>query len=82
VDRPPDGQDRERPARDVAGAGRPPFCCEGKYSLADIAVGCALGYLDFRFPQLDWRGPYPNLAKLAQQLAARPSFQQTVPPAA
>jgi glutathione S-transferase len=59
-----------------------PFCCEGKYSLADIAVGCALGYLDFRFPQLDWRGPYPNLAKLAQQLAARPSFQQTVPPAA
>jgi glutathione S-transferase len=31
-------------------------------SLADMAVGCALGYLDFRFPHIDWRGDYPNLA--------------------
>ena len=62
------------------GLGDHPWCCEGKYSLADVAVGCALGYLDFRFPQLDWRGPHPNLARLAQQLSTRPSFQQTTPP--
>ncbi|SCK18091.1 glutathione S-transferase [Vogesella sp. LIG4] len=57
--------------------------CNGEaYSLADIATGCALGYLDFRFPQLDWRGEYPNLAVLEEKLAARPSFAETVPPAA
>lgn len=56
--------------------------CDGKYSLADLAVGCALGYLDFRFAQLDWRGPYPNLQRLYTQLADRPSFKLTVPPAA
>lgn len=50
-------------------------------SLADIAVGCALGYLDFRFPQIDWRTPHPNLARLAQKLAQRPSFAATLPPA-
>jgi glutathione S-transferase len=50
-------------------------------SLADIAVGCALGYLDFRFPQIDWRTPHPNLARLVQKLAQRPSFAATLPPA-
>ncbi|WP_174873821.1 glutathione S-transferase [Vogesella oryzae] len=57
--------------------------CNGEaYSLADIATGCALGFLDFRFPQLDWRSPYPNLAALEERLAARPTFAETVPPAA
>lgn len=56
--------------------------CDGKYSLADLAVGCALGYLDFRFAQLDWRGPYPNLQRFYAQLADRPSFKLTAPPAA
>lgn len=57
--------------------------CNGEaYSLADIATGCALGYLDFRFPQLDWRSDYPNLAALEEKLAARPSFAESVPPAA
>ena len=36
--------------------GDQPFCVDGRYSLADIAVGCSLGYLQWRFPQLDWRG--------------------------
>jgi len=54
--------------------------CNGNHlSLADIATGCALGYLDFRFPQIDWRTPHPNLAKLAEKLAQRPSFADTVP---
>ncbi len=57
--------------------------CNGEaYSLADIATGCALGYLDFRFPDLDWRGAHPNLARLAEKLGARASFADTVPPAA
>ena len=49
-------------------------------SLADIAVGCALGYLDFRFPLIDWRGRHGNLAKLAEKLATRQSFIDTKPP--
>ena len=57
--------------------------CNGEsYTLADIATGCALGYLDFRYPELDWRRDYPNLARLAEKLAKRPSFQETEPPAA
>jgi glutathione S-transferase len=59
-----------------------PWCSGIHLSLADIAVGCALGYLDFRFPQIDWRGPHPNLAKLADKLATRQSFVDTRPPTA
>jgi glutathione S-transferase len=56
--------------------------CNGEaYSLADIATGCALSYLDLRFPEIDWRGAHPNLVALADKLAARPSFADTVPPA-
>ena len=48
------------------GLGDRPWCAAGNnhHTLADIAVGCALGYLDFRFPQIDWREDYPNLGKL------------------
>lgn len=58
-----------------------PWCTGIHISLADIAVGCALGYLDFRFPQMDWRAEHPNLAKLATKLYARQSFVDTLPPA-
>jgi glutathione S-transferase len=61
------------------GLGDKPHCSGVHLSLSDVAVGCALGYLDFRFPQIDWRTPYPNLAKLAEKLAQRPSFADTVP---
>ena len=61
------------------GLGDKPFCAGIHLSLADIAVGCALGYLDFRFPQIDWRTDHPNLAKLAEKLAQRPSFADTLP---
>jgi glutathione S-transferase len=57
-----------------------PWCNGHAYSLDDIAVGCALGYLDFRFGTFDWRGRHPNLAKLYEKLAARPSFADTQPP--
>ena len=55
--------------------------CHGEgYSLADIATGAALGYLDLRFAELDWRDLYPNLARLADKLDKRPSFADTAPP--
>ena len=57
--------------------------CNGEgYSLADIATGCALGYLDLRHPDVDWRTSYPNLVRLADKLAKRPSFHDTAPPPA
>jgi len=64
------------------GLGDRPFCCDGRYTLADIAVGCALGYLDFRFSQIDWRSHYPNLAALSEKLSTRHAFVDTAPPAA
>jgi glutathione S-transferase len=57
-----------------------PWCAGIHLSLADIAVGCALGYLDFRFPQIDWRNRHDNLARLAEKLNARQSFIDTRPP--
>jgi glutathione S-transferase len=64
------------------GLGDQPWCCLGNHlSLADIAVGCALSYLDFRFAALDWRTPHPRLKRLHDKLAARPSFVDTAPPA-
>jgi glutathione S-transferase len=62
------------------GLGEKPWCFGTHFSLADIAVGCALGYLDFRFPGIDWRGQHPNLMRLHDRLAARPSFADTAPP--
>lgn len=64
------------------GLGDKPWCCGTHFSLADIATGCALGYLDFRFGHIDWRGPHPNLARLYDKVAARPSFSDCAPPAA
>ena len=58
-----------------------PWCASSAFGLADIATGCALGYLDFRFPHIDWRARHPNLARLAEKLAQRPSFAETLPPA-
>lgn len=53
---------------------------EGGFSLADIAIGCALGYLDFRFKdEIDWRRDHPNLSELFDRLMQRPSFKDTVP---
>ena len=62
------------------GLGDRPWCTSNHHSLADIAVGCALGYLDFRFPEINWRDDYPNLAKLHEKLMQRQSFIDTAPP--
>ncbi len=59
-----------------------PFCAGHQFTLADVAMGCALGYLDFRFPDLDWRGNHANLQRLSEKLMSRQSFVDTAPPAA
>jgi glutathione S-transferase len=59
--------------------GENPYCAGNQYSLADVAVGCALDWLTFRFPEIDWRGAHPKLARLADKLAERQSFKDTVP---
>lgn len=64
------------------GLGDRNWCSGNHHSLADIAVGCALGYLDFRFAHIDWRSDHPNLHKLYDKLAQRPSFIDTAPPSA
>lgn len=48
-------------------------------TIADIALGCALGYLDFRFAELDWRRSHPRLANFYGELAKRPSWVATDP---
>jgi glutathione S-transferase len=55
------------------------FCMGNHYTLADVAVGCCLGWLLFRFPEIEWRNDYPNLARLYDKLSERPSFRDTVP---
>ncbi len=65
----------------ASGLGGKAWCCDGKYTLADIATGCALGYLDLRLPQLGWRVQHPNLARHADRLFARQTFIDTAPPA-
>ena len=64
------------------GLGDKPWCHGNHFTLADVAVGVTLGYLDFRFGHIDWRGDHPNLAKLAEKLATRQSFIDTAPPSA
>ena len=60
--------------------GKNDWCAEGTYTLADIAVGCALGYLDLRFKgEMDWRRGHPGLSELFDRLMARPGFKDTVP---
>lgn len=59
--------------------GEKPWFLGNSMTLADVACGCMLGYLDFRFSEIDWRSAHPNLAKLADKLATRPSFVETVP---
>jgi len=55
------------------------WCTGDFFTLADIAVGCCLAWLELRWPDLPWRRNHPNLARLADKLAQRQSFRDTVP---
>lgn len=61
------------------GLGDKPYCSGIHLSLSDIAVGCTLGWLEFRFPQIAWREKHPNLGKLMDKLMLRQSFADTRP---
>jgi len=52
---------------------------EGPLTIGQIAVGCTLGYLDFRFGDEDWRPAHPKLAAWHAEFAKRPSMLETVP---
>jgi glutathione S-transferase len=58
------------------------WCHGNQMTLADIALGCAVGYLLFRFPEVQWQTQYPNLDRLYQKLMQRASFFETAPPTA
>jgi glutathione S-transferase len=56
-----------------------PWCAGSGYTLADIAVGVCLGWLDFRFPKMEWRKDHANLERHFAKLSERTSFTETVP---
>ncbi len=63
-----------------ADLGERAFCHADRYSLADIAVGCCMGWLAFRKPGgVDWRAKYPAVAKHYEKLMERPAFADTAP---
>jgi glutathione S-transferase len=76
---------RQREKIDVAlkemqrGIDQAEFCVGNSLTLADIAAGCALGYLNLRFPDIDWSTRYPALARIYKKLALRASFKDTEP---
>jgi glutathione S-transferase len=55
------------------------WCANEAFSLADIAVGCMLAYLDLRFKALNLLAEHANLAKLNAVLVKRNAFKQTMP---
>ena len=59
--------------------GESSWCMGTHFTMADICVGCALGYLALRFPEIDWREKHPNLGRLVDKLMQRPAFADTVP---
>ena len=64
----------------VSDLGEHTWCHGTSISLGDIALGCALGYLDLRFPDIDWRTSHPSLARHNAKLLQRPAFAETLPP--
>jgi len=63
----------------AVGLGEKSYCVGNHYSLADVAVGCALGWLDFHFPETNWKENYPELLRLFDKLSERQSFKDTLP---
>ncbi|OUC50198.1 glutathione S-transferase, partial [Eggerthia catenaformis] len=50
------------------------------FDIAAISVACALGYLDFRHPDMQWRSDTPQLAAWYAEVSQRPSMLETQPP--
>lgn len=88
--RPPDKQmpekmlrEERRVRRAIDAASRAfaggPFLVGERFSLADLVLGVALQYTDFRYPH-DWRTLAPRLAQWHAAITARASFRETLPP--
>jgi glutathione S-transferase len=56
------------------------WCVGDAFSLADVAVGCVLGYLELRYKNINWQQQYPNLAEYYAELMTRASFKESAPP--
>lgn len=52
-----------------------------RFRIGQIGAACVLGYLDFRFPQIDWRAAHPALKSWFQRVSERSSVRETMPPA-
>lgn len=63
----------------LRGAAAAPTPADDAWSLGEIALACAFGYLDFRLPQIDWRAGNPGVAAWYTQIAARPVMVETAP---
>jgi len=59
--------------------GESTWCMGTHFSLADVGTGCVLGYLAFRFPEIDWSVKHPNLARIYDKMMQRPAFADTIP---
>ena len=58
------------------------WCQNERYTLADIALGCCVGWIGFRKPAgIDWSADYPALARHYEKLMERPAFADTAPAA-
>jgi glutathione S-transferase len=55
------------------------YLLANRFTLADLVLGVALQYVDFRYPH-DWRASSPKLAHWHAGIASRRSFEETVPP--
>ena len=55
------------------------YYLDNKFSYADIAAGCTLGYVKLRYPEIDFENEYLNLDRLYKLLMQRPSFETTAP---
>ena len=69
----------EKVARALAALEQAPPATEATPTVGDIALACALGYIDFRLPQVDWRAKNPALAAWYAEVAERPSMRATAP---
>ena len=56
-----------------------PTLAAAPFSIGQVTVGCALGYLDYRFDAFGWRAQAPRLASWFAWLSERPSFKATAP---
>jgi len=55
------------------------WCVDETFSLADITLGCMLGYVNLRHKQIKWQKQYPNLARHYGEMMKRPAFKDTAP---